>query len=183
MYFLFDKNFEAFQFVLNFSNFFFSFSTIDDIFFYFHLNVSYLTKNIFIIFGFDGISLPLVLLTCFIFPICFQLVISYNSKNTRVFIIFILILLQFFLVFVFSVLDLFFFYIFFESTLIPMFVLIGKAGSRFRKIKASYYLFFYTFSGSIFMFLGLLSLFFSIGTTSFFDASFFLFSIEHQKFL
>jgi NADH-ubiquinone oxidoreductase chain 4 len=46
---------------------------------------------------------------------------------------------------VFLVLDIFLFYVFFESTLPPLFLLIGLFGSD-NKVRASLYLFLYTLS-------------------------------------
>ena len=59
---------------------------------------------------------------------------------------------------VFSALDLLLFYILFEGILIPMFLLIGIWGSREEKVRASYYFFFYTLIGSVFMLLGIFQL-------------------------
>jgi NADH-ubiquinone oxidoreductase chain 4 len=69
--------------------------------------------------------------------------------------------------FIFSLLDLLLFYVFFESILIPMFLIVGVWGSRARKIRASYLLFFYTLFGSVFMLLAILLLFFETGTTDY----------------
>lgn len=66
----------------------------------------------------------------------------------------------------FSVLDIIAFYAFFEGILIPMFLLIGIWGSRSRKLRAAYYLFYYTLVGSILMLLGLLYMYSELGTTS-----------------
>jgi NADH:ubiquinone oxidoreductase subunit 4 (subunit M) len=46
-----------------------------------------------------------------------------------------------------------------------MYFLIGLYGSRDRRIKASYYLFLYTLSSSLLMFLAILFLYFTFGTT------------------
>ena len=59
------------------------------------------------------------------------------------------------------------FYIFFESVLIPMFLIIGIWGSRERKIKASYLFFMYTLAGSLFMFIAIIHLFLTIGTSDY----------------
>lgn len=68
---------------------------------------------------------------------------------------------------VFSALDLLLFYILFEGILIPMFLLIGIWGSREEKVRASYYFFFYTFLGSVFMLLGIFKLYKNAGTTDY----------------
>lgn len=66
----------------------------------------------------------------------------------------------------FSALDMFTFYVFFESVLIPMFLLIGIWGSRSRRMRAAYYLFYYTLVGSTFMLLAILYMYSELGTTS-----------------
>ena len=55
-----------------------------------------------------------------------------------------MLLLETLLLAVFMVLDIFLFYIFFESILPPLFILIGLFGSS-NKVRASFYLFLYTF--------------------------------------
>jgi len=67
----------------------------------------------------------------------------------------------------FTTLDLFLFFVFFESVLIPMYILIGKWGSRARKIKANFYFFLYTLAGSILLLFVIISLYFEVGTTMF----------------
>ena len=64
--------------------------------------------------------------------------------------------------------DLIKFYILFEFTLIPIFILIGVQGSRVEKIKASFYFFIYTFTGSVLMLISIIKIYFLVGTTNFF---------------
>ena len=68
---------------------------------------------------------------------------------------------------VFTVLDLVGFYILFEGILIPMFLIIGIWGTREEKVQASYYFFFYTFFGSVFMLLAIFILYSQVGTTDY----------------
>lgn len=68
---------------------------------------------------------------------------------------------------VFTILDLVGFYILFEGILIPMFLIIGIWGTREEKIQASYYFFFYTFVGSVFMLLAIFLLYSHVGTTDY----------------
>jgi len=68
------------------------------------------------------------------------------------------------------VLDIFLFYVFFESTLPPLFLLIGLFGSD-NKVRASLYLFLYTLLGSLFLLLAILTMSSLMGTTDF-DALF-----------
>jgi proton-translocating NADH-quinone oxidoreductase chain M len=122
--------------------------------------------NLFFYLGLDGISLFFIILTTFLIPIC--LLISYESitKNIKEFCI-LFFIIEFCLIISFSTLDLIIFYIFFESVLIPMFLIIGIWGSRERKIKASYMFFMYTLAGSLFMFIAILHIFLTIGTTDY----------------
>ena len=68
----------------------------------------------------------------------------------------LLLITQLLIIISFSVLDLLFFYIAFESVLIPLFFLVGMFGSRERRIKAAYYLMFYTLFGSVPFLIGLI---------------------------
>ena len=63
-------------------------------------------------------------------------------------------------------LDLLLFYIFFEAILIPMFLIIGTLGSRSRKIRATFLLFFYTLIGSLLMLIAILYIYKVTGTLS-----------------
>jgi NADH-ubiquinone oxidoreductase chain 4 len=47
----------------------------------------------------------------------------------------------------------------------PMFLIVGVWGSRERKIRAAYQFFLYTLLGSILMLLGILIIYFQVGTT------------------
>src|SRR6185312_900825 len=84
--------------------------------------------------GMDGVSMWLVVLTTFLTPLC--VLISWTSIHERVKEFFILLLvMETALIGVFVALDLFVFYFFWESTLIPMALLIGMYGHG-RKIYA-----------------------------------------------
>jgi NADH-ubiquinone oxidoreductase chain 4 len=78
----------------------------------------------------------------------------------------IILLLEMLLIFVFVVLNIFLFYIFFESTLIPLFLLIGIYGS-YNKVRASFYLFLYTLLGSLFLLISILYIMSIIGMSDF----------------
>ena len=133
------------------------------------------TINIFnsfeFIIGIDGLSIFFVILTTFIFPLCLisQWFFLQNfSKKFVKYNILLLLFLEFLILNAFIVLDLLLFFILFESILLPMFLLIGTFGSGQRKIKASFFLFFYTMFGSIFLFIMILIIFFKIGSLNFF---------------
>jgi NADH-ubiquinone oxidoreductase chain 4 len=81
-----------------------------------------------------------------------------------------MLLLETLLLGVFLVLDILLFYIFFESTLPPLFLLIGLFGSS-NKVRASFYLFLYKLGGSLFMLLAILTMSSIMGTTDY-DALF-----------
>nr|WRM53892.1 NADH dehydrogenase subunit 4 [Myriopathidae sp.] len=114
----------------------------------------------------DGISLFFLILTALLTPIC--ILISWNSIRylLKEFLL-CLLFLEVLLMGVFAALDLLLFYVLFEGILIPMFLLIGIWGSREEKVRASYYFFFYTFIGSVFMLLGIFKLYSSTGTTDY----------------
>jgi NADH-ubiquinone oxidoreductase chain 4 len=81
-----------------------------------------------------------------------------------------MLLLESLLLAVFLSLDILLFYIFFESTLPPLFLLIGLYGSN-NKVRASYYIFLYKLLGSLFLLLSILNIYTIMGTTDF-DALF-----------
>ena len=81
-----------------------------------------------------------------------------------------MLLLETLLLGVFLVSDILLFYIFFESTLPPLFLLIGLFGST-NKVRASFYIFLYTLAGSLFLLLSILVISSIMGTTDY-DALF-----------
>jgi NADH-ubiquinone oxidoreductase chain 4 len=105
--------------------------------------------------GIDGLSIYFVLLTTFIAPI--SIISNWKSitEKTLIFLV-IILLLESALLLIFLVLDILMFYIFFESILAPLFILIGIFGSS-DKIRASFYFFLYTFLGSLFMLLSIIT--------------------------
>jgi len=105
--------------------------------------------------GLDGLSIYFVLLTTFIAPI--SIICNWKSIQTNiVYFLVIILLLESALILIYSVLDILMFYIFFESILAPLFVLIGFFGST-DKLRASFYFFLYTFLGSLFMLLSIIT--------------------------
>ena len=123
------------------------------------------SPNIHYHMGVDGISLWLVLLTTFLTPLC--VLISWTSIHERVKEFFILLLvLETALIGVFTSLDLFLFYFFWESTLIPMALLIGMYGHG-RKVYAAVKFFLYTMVASVFMLASMLWLYAKVGSFDF----------------
>jgi NADH-quinone oxidoreductase subunit M len=99
--------------------------------------------------GVDGISLWLVMLSNFLLPLV--IIGSMNSIKTKVRSFYAaLFLLQASMVGSFLSLDLILFYVFFESSLIPMAMMIGIWGGD-KKVYASMKFFIYTMFGSVFM--------------------------------
>jgi NADH-ubiquinone oxidoreductase chain 4 len=115
--------------------------------------------------GIDGISIYFVLLTTLIMPLVLLSNWHSISENIKSYVI-IILLLETLLLAVFLVLNIFLFYIFFESTLIPLFILIGMYGSN-NKVRASFYLFLYTLLGSLFLLISILYILTLIGATDF----------------
>ena len=106
--------------------------------------------------GLDALSFPMVWLTTFLLPV--TIIATWNEKNGAVYFP-ILLAMGGALIGVFVALDLFMFYVFWELTLIPMFFLILKWGGKDRKY-ASQKFFIYTFTASVVMLLGLITLYF-----------------------
>ena len=113
--------------------------------------------------GVDGISLPFVLLTTFLMPLC--ILASWVAISTRVkeYMIAFLVL-ETLMIGVFTSLDLVMFYLFFEGGLIPMFLIIGVWGGQ-RRVYASFKFFLYTLAGSLLMLLAIMAIYWEAGTT------------------
>jgi len=111
--------------------------------------------------GLDGISLPFVLLSAFLIPLC--ILASWTSIQTRVAeYMMVFLILETLLLGLFSALDFILFYLFFEGVLIPMFLIIGIWGGPDR-IYAAFKFFLYTFLGSVLMLLSILYIYFEVG--------------------
>jgi NADH-quinone oxidoreductase subunit M len=134
--------------------------------FQFEVNHSWIpTPNIRYHMGVDGVSMWLVVLTTFLTPLC--VLISWQSVQERVKEFFILLLvLETALIGVFTSLDLFLFYFFWESTLIPMALLIGMFGHG-RRVYAAVKFFLYTMIASMFMLAAILWLYAKVGSFDF----------------
>jgi NADH-quinone oxidoreductase subunit M len=113
--------------------------------------------------GVDGISMPFVLLTTLLMPIC--IAASWMSIQNRVkeYMIAFLIL-ETLMIGVFVALDLVLFYLFFEGVLIPMFLIIGVWGGK-RRVYAAFKFFLYTLTGSLLMLLAIMAMYWTAGTT------------------
>jgi NADH-quinone oxidoreductase subunit M len=113
--------------------------------------------------GVDGISLPFVILTAFLMPLC--ILASWTSIETRVkeYMIAFLVL-ETLMIGVFVSLDIVLFYLFFEGGLIPMFLIIGIWGGA-RRVYASFKFFLYTLLGSVLMLVAVMAMYVTAGTT------------------
>ena len=131
--------------------------------------------------GVDGISIYFVLLTTLIMPI--SIISNWKSiKQDNIYFLIIFLLLETLLLTIFLVLDILMFYIFFESILAPLFVLIGLFGSN-EKIRAGFYFFLYTFLGSLFMLLSIITMLSLTGSTDFYILSKTNFEFTTQLFM
>ena len=104
--------------------------------------------------GIDGISLWLVVLTGFIFPLA---IIGVDAEHSPKAYFAWLLVLEAGCMGVFLALDLFAFFVFFEIVLVPMYFLIGQWGHGERAYAATKF-FIYTMFGSALMLVGILSL-------------------------
>ncbi len=107
--------------------------------------------------GVDGLSYPLVLLTTFMSLI--GLIGSLGIKNRLKEYFFWFLVLEVGMIGVFEALDFVLFYVFWELTLVPMYFLIGIWGGP-KKEFAAIKFFLYTLTGSVFMLLGILAVYF-----------------------
>ena len=113
--------------------------------------------------GVDGISLPFVILTTALMPICILASWTSVQKRVKEYMIAFLVL-ETLMVGTFSALDLVLFYLFFEGGLIPMFLIIGIWGGP-RRVYASFKFFLYTLLGSVLMLLAIMAMYWSAHTT------------------
>ncbi|MGE5534670.1 MAG: NADH-quinone oxidoreductase subunit M [Acidobacteriota bacterium] len=113
--------------------------------------------------GVDGISLPFVILTTALMPICILASWTAIQRRVKEYMIAFL-LLETLMIGTFSALDLVLFYLFFEGGLIPMFLIIGIWGGP-RRVYASFKFFLYTLLGSVLMLLAIMAMYWESGTT------------------
>jgi NADH-quinone oxidoreductase subunit M len=131
--------------------------------------------------GVDGISLPFVILTTGLMPIC--IIASWEPITRRVkeYMIAFLVL-ESLMVGTFTALDLVLFYLFFEGGLIPMFLIIGVWGGP-RRVYATFKFFLYTFLGSVLMLLAIMAMYWQAGTTDIPTLMSYAFPLGMQKWL
>jgi NADH-quinone oxidoreductase subunit M len=110
------------------------------------------------IFGVDGFSILLIVLTTLLGFISVYSSFSAITERQKEYYVFLL-LLQTGMLGVFMALDFVLFYVFWEVMLVPMYFLIGVWGGP-RKLYAAIKFFLYTLVGSVLMLVGILSLYF-----------------------
>jgi NADH-quinone oxidoreductase subunit M len=115
------------------------------------------------LFGVDGISTLLILLTTLLGFISILSSWTAVTERVRQYYVFLL-LLQVGMLGVFCALDMFLFYVFWEVMLVPMYFLIGIWGGA-RRLYAAIKFFLYTLVGSVVMLLGILALYFQSKTS------------------
>ena len=113
--------------------------------------------------GLDGISLPLVIMTTILMPLC--VLISWHAIDTRVrSFMAMLLIMEGAMIGVFGALDFVLFYVFWEAMLIPMYLLIGVWGGP-NRLYAAIKFFLYTLAGSVLLLVAILVLYFQGGHT------------------
>jgi NADH-quinone oxidoreductase subunit M len=113
--------------------------------------------------GLDGISLPLVLMTAGLLPLC--VLASWQAVTTRIrSFMAMLLVMEAAMLGVFMALDFVLFYVFWEAMLIPMYLLIGVWGGP-NRLYAAIKFFLYTLAGSVLLLVAILVLFFYGGHT------------------
>ena len=117
--------------------------------------------NIQYIMGADGLSVPMLFLTGLLSFI--SIIASFGIKDRVKEYFAWFLLLETGMMGVFCALDFFLFYIFWEIMLVPMYFLIGVWGGPRREYAAIKF-FLYTLFGSVFMLVGILALYFTVGS-------------------
>jgi NADH-quinone oxidoreductase subunit M len=114
--------------------------------------------------GVDGVSIWMVLLTTFLFPV--SILASWTIETDVRRFLAAMLVLETAVVGTFVALDLLLFFLFFEALLVPMYLLIGGWGGT-RRIYAAVKFFLFTMAGSAFLLLGILFLYAEGGARSF----------------
>jgi NADH-quinone oxidoreductase subunit M len=107
--------------------------------------------------GIDGISMMMVLLTTVLVPLIILTTYKHQYKNAGAFYALVLFM-QAGLLVVFTALDGFLFYVGWEAALIPIYFICSLWGGE-NRIRITLKFFIYTFSGSLFMLLGIIYLY------------------------
>ncbi|RZK35894.1 MAG: NADH-quinone oxidoreductase subunit M [Hymenobacter sp.] len=116
--------------------------------------------------GIDGLSLCLVLLTCFLVPIVLATAFRHEEYENPGAFYALVLFMQTGLLGVFTALDAFVFYFFWEVALIPIYFLAGAWSRSERRIQITFKFFLYTIIGSLFMLAGFVYLYLQTGPAS-----------------
>jgi NADH-quinone oxidoreductase subunit M len=133
--------------------------------------------------GIDGISMIMVLLTTLLVPLIILTTYKHQYKNAPAFYALILFM-QAGLLVVFTALDGFLFYIGWEAALIPIYFICSLWGGE-NRIRITLKFFIYTFSGSLFMLLGIIYLYLQTPAKTYDLSQFYNLSLDphHQAFV
>lgn len=134
------------------------------------------------LFGVDGVSVLMIILTCFIFPLAFLSTWDQKQHDTPS-ICFLYFSLEYLTVNVFMQLNILFFFIFFEAVLLPMVLIIGVFGGRPRRVEAAYRFFFYTLFGSLITLSGIIIIYTEYGSLNLIFLKKFQLAEDLQKLL
>ncbi|MEL6979056.1 MAG: NADH-quinone oxidoreductase subunit M [Pseudomonadota bacterium] len=115
--------------------------------------------------GVDGLSLPLLLLTTFLMPLCILASWGIEHRIKEYMVAFLV--LETLMIGVFVSLDIILFYLFFEGGLIPMFIIIGVWGGK-ERIYAAFKFFLYTLLGSVLMLVAMLWMIGEVASSEYF---------------
>jgi len=130
--------------------------------------------------GIDGISMIMVLLTTILVPLIILSTYKHQYKNAASFYALILFM-QAGLLVVFTALDGFLFYVGWEAALIPIYFICALWGGE-NRIRITIKFFIYTFSGSLFMLLGIIYLYLQTPSKTFDISDFYNLSlVPHQQ--
>jgi len=131
---------------------------VPDASFQFVTDVAWIPKfGIYFNAGIDGISMIMVLLSTLLVPLIILTTYQHQYKNASVFYALILFMQAGMLV-VFTALDGFLFYVGWEAALIPIYFICSLWGGQ-NRIRITLKFFIYTFSGSLFMLVGIIFLY------------------------
>ncbi|WP_339047371.1 NADH-quinone oxidoreductase subunit M [Candidatus Mesenet endosymbiont of Phosphuga atrata] len=117
-----------------------------------------------VLLGIDGISLPLVLLTTLLFPLCIIYSLKLNLSYIKAYMA-LFLLLESLVIGFFISLNMIMFYILFEAVLMPMFLIIGIWGSK-NRVYAAFKLFLYTFAGSLLFLVAVIYIYVTYSTSN-----------------
>lgn len=133
--------------------------------------------------GIDGISMMMVLLTTVLVPLIILTTYKHEYKNAGAFYALVLFM-QAGLLTVFTALDGFLFYVGWEAALIPIYFICSLWGGE-NRIRITLKFFIYTFSGSLFMLLGIIYLYLQSPSSTYDLFSFYKLNLDahHQTFV